>query len=257
MRVTTLASGSKGNSIYFEGSSGALLIDAGLSARETLSRLAAAGGKPDLIRALLVTHEHRDHIRGASSLARKLGVPVLGTLGSLSEILRTASTRSPPAVIRCRYGEELNIEDFQIHPFATSHDALEPCGFIIRDGDLTFGCCTDTGQVSPDLLTYFRRCEMMVLESNHCPVMLENGPYPLMLKRRIRSKKGHLSNRAAGECLRSLARDVPCIQLAHLSEINNTPAKALSSAQEALGLFADAVDLFVGRQHEISPTRYL
>jgi Metal-dependent hydrolases of the beta-lactamase superfamily I len=257
MRVTTLASGSKGNCIYVEGSSGAVLIDAGLSAREILERLKQAQGNPDLIRALLVTHEHGDHVRGVVALARNLQVPIVGTRGTLSEVLRTASLRAPPEVIPCQYGETLPIHDFCIYPFATSHDAQEPCGFYIQEGDLRLACCTDTGVVPTGHLEDFRRCDMMILESNHCPEMLQNGPYPAMLKKRIRSRKGHLSNTAAGDCLRSLAREVPVIQLAHLSEVNNTPVKALACAQEAFGLFIDSVDLSVGAQHRISPTKSL
>jgi phosphoribosyl 1,2-cyclic phosphodiesterase len=257
MRVTTLASGSKGNCIYVEGNSGALLIDAGLSAREILARLNRAGGKPDLIRALLVTHEHGDHVRGVSALARKLQIPIIGTRGTLSEVLRTTSSRNPPEVRPCQFKERIPLHDFCIQPFATSHDALEPSGFCIQEGDLRLGCCTDTGFVSSALVEYFRRCDMMILESNHCPVMLEHGPYPVMLKRRIRSRKGHLSNTAAGDCLRLLAREVSLIQLAHLSEINNTPAKALACAREAFGLFADRLDLSVGLQQDISPTKHL
>jgi phosphoribosyl 1,2-cyclic phosphodiesterase len=257
MRVTTLASGSKGNCIYIEGKNGAVLIDAGLSGREILARLEKAGGKTDLIRALLITHEHGDHIRGASSLARKLQVPVIGTCGTLSEILRTSSLRKPLETISCRYGEEISIHDFCILPLATSHDAMEPCGFSIQEGDLRLGCCTDTGYISTDLVEHFRGCDMVILESNHCPEMLKNGPYPAMLKKRIGSKRGHLSNAAARECLRAMVRDVPCIQLAHLSEINNTPAKALASAQEAFGLFVDTVDLSIGLQHRVSPTKFL
>jgi phosphoribosyl 1,2-cyclic phosphodiesterase len=257
MRVTILASGSKGNCVYLEGKNGAVLIDAGLSAREILARLAAIGGKPDLIRALLVTHEHGDHIRGVSALARKLKVPVLGTRGTLSEIHCTSSFRAPLELISCRYGEELSVDDFDILPFATSHDALEPCGFVVKEDGGTLGCCTDTGFISPTLIEQFRRCDMMILESNHCPRMLQDGPYPAVLKKRIRSKRGHLSNVAAGECLRSIARDVPCIQLAHLSEINNTPEKALTSARGAFGLFAEGVDLSLGLQHRVSPTKYL
>ncbi len=257
MRVTTLSSGSKGNCIYLEGNGGAVLIDAGLSAREILSRLGKAGGKPDLIRALLVTHEHGDHIRGVSALARKLQVPIVGTKGTLSEVLRTSSIQKPPQVISCHFDEEMNIHDFQIRPFATSHDALEPCGFCIRENDLRVGCCTDTGVISEARADDFRLCDMMILESNHCPEMLQKGPYPAALKRRISSRRGHLSNIKAGECLRRLASEVPFIQLAHLSEINNTPARALASACEAFGLFVDRVDISVGLQHDISPTRHL
>jgi phosphoribosyl 1,2-cyclic phosphodiesterase len=256
MRVTTLASGSKGNCIYVEGTSGAVLIDAGLSAREILMRLRAAEGNPDILCAILVTHEHGDHIRGVSALSRNLQVPIIGTPGTLSEVLRTAP-RALPEVIPCHFDEALTIDDFCIHPFATSHDALEPCGFCVQEGDLRLGCCTDTGIVPSVLVKEFRSCDMMILESNHCPEMLEHGPYPAPLKRRIRSRKGHLSNTAAGDCLRMLARDVPFIQLAHLSEINNTPARALACAREAFGLFVDTVDLSVGLQNNISPTRHL
>jgi phosphoribosyl 1,2-cyclic phosphodiesterase len=257
MRVTTLASGSKGNCIYIEGGDGALLLDAGLSMREILARLKTVGGNPERIQAILVTHEHGDHIRGVAPLARRLQVPVAGSEGTLSQLTRWSSTRMPPVLIPCQGGDEFAVGDFRILPFSTSHDALEPLGFCVQEEGIRLGCCTDTGYLSPAITEELYRCDMVILESNHCPEMLKNGPYPAVLKQRIRSRRGHLSNPAASECLRRLGREVPIIQLAHLSEINNTPSRALASAREGLGLFAGEVDLFLGLQHAVSPTRIL
>jgi phosphoribosyl 1,2-cyclic phosphodiesterase len=129
------------------------------------------------------------------------------------------------------------IGDFTVEPFATSHDAAEPCGFVIAEGDVRLGYCTDTGVMTPKMHDLLRTCDGIVLESNHCPEMLANGPYPESLKRRIRSNRGHLSNPAAAACLRDFGRDVPEVILAHLSEINNTPERAFGSARDGLGLF--------------------
>ncbi|MDG6258031.1 MAG: MBL fold metallo-hydrolase [Methanomicrobiaceae archaeon] len=258
MNVCVLASGSKGNCIYIEGSNGALLVDAGLSAREILNRVETAGGSVDRIEAILVTHEHTDHIRGGDVLARRLGIPVVATRGTLSEYLdHRRSSRKPLQTTACRCGEPLSFGDFFIEPFATSHDAIEPCGFCIREHDLEVGCCTDTGEVSPAMLERLRRCDALVIESNHCPEMLENGPYPAFLKKRIRDvKRGHLSNIACAACLKSLADDLHAVTLAHLSEVNNRPEIALAAATSAggLGLFAGSIPLRVARQHEVTET---
>ncbi|PKL56442.1 MAG: MBL fold metallo-hydrolase, partial [Methanomicrobiales archaeon HGW-Methanomicrobiales-5] len=198
MRCTTLASGSKGNCFFIEGENSALLIDAGLSAKETLGRIAAAGLDAGHISAVLVTHEHGDHIRGLDVLIRKLNIPAYATEGTLHDFLHYRRTSDKPVDCRvCRYDNEFAVGDFFIEPFATSHDAAEPCGFVIRENGLRFGYCTDTGILTPQMVDRLMRCDGIVLESNHCPDMLANGPYPESLKRRIRSKRGHLSNQAA------------------------------------------------------------
>lgn len=238
MRCTVLASGSKGNSTVIEGTTGSLLIDAGLSARELLARMAAAGIDPEKINAILVTHEHGDHVKGLDVTARKLGVPIHATEGTLHDFLNHRRTSSKPIEYHsCRYGDSFSVGDFSIEPFTTSHDAAEPCGFVIREGDIRLGYCTDTGIVTDVMHARLARCDGLVLESNHCPEMLANGPYPESLKRRIRSKRGHLSNPAAAECLTGFGKDVPLVILAHLSEINNTPEKAKGAARSGLGLF--------------------
>jgi phosphoribosyl 1,2-cyclic phosphodiesterase len=201
------------------------------------------------ISAVLVTHEHGDHIRGLDVLARRLAVPVYATEGTLHDFLnyrRTSDKRIDSHV--CRYHERFEIGDFVIEPFATSHDAAEPCGFIIRENGVRFGYCTDTGVITPHVLDLLRHCDAIVLESNHCPDMLQNGPYPESLKRRIRSKRGHLSNTAAARCLQTLGKDVPQVILAHLSEMNNTPERVMASAREGLGLFFEEKTVVIATQ---------
>lgn len=251
MKVSLLASGSKGNAIYIESDSGALLIDAGLSARELLARLEKAGGHADSVQAILVTHEHTDHLRGVDVLARRLQVPVIATAGTLSEFLGNRRSSSRPLKTRvCIPGTEIEIGEFSVTPFRTLHDACEPCGFIISDSDVVFGCCTDTGSVTDQMLPYLHRCNALALESNHCPQMLASGPYPMFLKRRIRdARRGHLSNEDAAVCLGFLAQNLEMVVLAHLSEVNNTPEKALASASEGLGLFAGETRVHVALQH--------
>jgi len=249
MRCTVIASGSKGNCTVIEGSSGSLLIDAGLSAKECLARMDRAGIDTGRIGALLVTHEHTDHTRGVDVLARKLEIPVYATEGTLADFLDYRKISKKPLVHHtCRDQEEFAIGDFTVLPFSTSHDAREPCGFIITEGDTRIGYCTDTGIVTPHMHGLLRHCDGIILESNHCPDMLKNGPYPESLKRRIRSKHGHLSNPAASACLRDFGKDVPRVILAHLSEINNTPEKAMGSARHGLGLFYDAELVVVATQ---------
>jgi phosphoribosyl 1,2-cyclic phosphodiesterase len=253
MQCTILASGSKGNCMVIEGSAGALLVDAGLSAKEVLFRLARAGKQPDDIHAILVTHEHGDHISGVDVLSRQLQVPVYATGGTLHDFLVHRRRSAHLIETRtCRYNSEFCIGDFVIEPFATSHDAREPCGFSIRHDDIRIGCCTDTGIVNQNMLSVLRRCDGLVLESNHCPVMLKEGPYPEPLKRRIRSARGHLSNDAAARCLQALGRDVHAIILGHVSEVNNTPEKVRISARDGLGLLYDETSLVIATQNGTS-----
>ncbi|NMB79556.1 MAG: MBL fold metallo-hydrolase [Methanomicrobiales archaeon] len=249
MRCTMLASGSKGNCVVVQGETSTVIIDAGLSAKELFARMERAGIDSHTVDALLITHEHGDHTRGVDVLARKLDIPIHATEGTLADFLHHRRTSAKPITHHsCRDGEPFAIGDLVIEPFATSHDAAEPCGFIIREGDLRFGYCTDTGVITPHVHDLLRHCDGIVLESNHCPEMLANGPYPESLKRRIRSKRGHLSNPDAAACLRDFGRDVPEVILAHLSETNNTPEKALVSAQAGLGLFYEKARVVVATQ---------
>lgn len=249
MRCITLASGSKGNCTYVEGGAGAILIDAGHSVRETFRRMQEAGVDPALVEGIVVTHEHSDHVKGLGPLARRLGVPVFGTGGTLSSFITAPQTgKNPVRFSVCRYGEPFSIGEFSIECFPISHDAREPCGFYLSAGHEHLAYCTDTGIMTDQMMAYLARSDAVVLESNHCPVMLKNGPYPEMLKRRIRSKHGHLSNVDAAKCITALGEEVFHIRLAHLSEVNNTPDTALRSGIGGLGLFRDRVQITVASE---------
>ena len=249
MRCITLASGSKGNCFFIEGESGALLIDAGLSYKETLRRMAAADLDAGKICAVLVTHEHGDHIRGLEVLMKKLDIPAYATEGTLHDFLHNRRTSDKPIDCRvCRHDDEFTVGDFAIEAFKTSHDAVDPCGFVIKENGLQFGYCTDTGILMPPMLEKLRHCDGIVLESNHCPDMLANGPYPEFLKRRISSKRGHLSNKVAADGMRLLGKDLPQVILAHLSETNNTTERVTASARNGLGLLYDEMNVIVATQ---------
>jgi phosphoribosyl 1,2-cyclic phosphodiesterase len=237
MDFTVLASGSKANCVYISDETDALIVDAGLSVRETLRRLRLSGGNEAIVRAVLLTHEHGDHVRGASALARKLGVPLYATEGTLGWFDRGVKSTSSPERKKVRYGEAIHIGGFTVETFATSHDAAEPCGYIVGDGGVRLCCCTDTGQITDGMRMSMRRADALILESNHCPEMLKTGPYPEMLKRRISSRTGHLSNKQAAEYLHTCGHDLCTLVLAHLSEVNNTSAKAEAAAVEGFGLF--------------------
>ncbi|MDD1663299.1 MAG: MBL fold metallo-hydrolase [Methanomicrobiales archaeon] len=252
MEITVLASGSKGNCTLVRGGDGALLVDCGLPAREVLSRLSTAGCKDVAIQGILVTHEHVDHIRGVWALARKLKVPVFGTGGTLQDLPRKTPRGHLPSLHAVRPSDRFELGGFSIEPFSTSHDAREPCGYFIGERGCRFAFCTDTGFLPPPLVRELSCCDGILLESNHCPEMLATGPYPESLKRRIRSRRGHLSNVAAATCLREIAGDLGAVILAHLSEVNNTPEKALASAKEGLGFYIGDVEILVAHQHRVS-----
>lgn len=239
MQSIALASGSSGNCIYIESGEEAVLIDAGLAKREILARIRQAGGHEERIAAILVTHEHIDHIRGAYALARQLKVPIIATGGTLHELIRNRGTGTIAVdLVRCRWGGVERIGNFSVEAFPVSHDAREPCGFRIAENGVSVGCCTDTGVITPGIEEWLSRCDGLILESNHCPEMLRDGPYPEMLKRRIRSRRGHLSNPDAAGCIRKLCSGLSQVMLAHLSEVNNTPEKALAGVRGGAGLFA-------------------
>ena len=250
MQISVLASGSKGNCVYVEGESGAILIDAGRSAKELLGtkhhtgRLDEAGGKKELIEGILVTHEHSDHIKGLAAVGNNLKKTVFGTVGTMDAFIRqrTGAIRFPVQTVKC--GSTYEIGGFQVEPYAVSHDATEPCGYLISDESTRLCYCTDTGIVTDSMREVFSHADGMILESNHCPQMLKTGPYPEFLKRRIAGPRGHLSNQDAAAVLRDLGDSLHLAILAHLSEENNEPEKALITAQDGLSLHAESVEIF-------------
>jgi phosphoribosyl 1,2-cyclic phosphodiesterase len=233
MRFCVLASGSRGNACYIETRRTRILVDAGLSCREVVRRLDALGVDPQRLDALLITHEHIDHIKGAGPLARRFDLPVYLNASTMRKSLRVLGGLSRPVTIST--GQDITIRDLRIETFTKCHDAADPMGFVISLGGLRLGLMTDLGRSTRVVVDRLKQCQALIMEFNHDEEMLEEGPYPLQLKRRIRGPDGHLSNRQAGDLLSTLCHhDLQCVVLAHLSATNNTPEKAMREATRAL-----------------------
>ncbi|MGO4518142.1 MBL fold metallo-hydrolase [Terriglobus sp. 2YAB30_2] len=295
MRMTVLASGSKGNSTVVSSRSTRILVDAGLSCRELMKRMRAAGEDPQALDAILITHEHQDHVNGLPVMARKLGIPVYFTEQTHRAWVRqmspqrrmtyaqwlaqreqemevvygkgpdnAASTAEPeavemqaeieddteiendtdapkadparlPSVGYFSAGQHFAIGDIGVTPFTIPHDAADPCGFVFEADGCRIAIATDLGYMPPNVKQAVRRCDVLMLESNHDPEMLRDGPYPWSVKQRVMSRVGHLSNHAAADFLgKDYDGGAQFVILAHLSESNNLPELAQMAAEEAL-----------------------
>ena len=250
MRVCLLASGSRGNSAIVEADGCRLLIDAGLSSRETERRLATIGMDAADLDAILVTHEHHDHVTGIGPLSRRFQLPVyidrqthavLPKLGKITDLRHFIP------------GESFALGRLRISPFSTTHDAVNPVGFTIDSSEGKIGFATDLGTPTRLVAEQLKNCRVLVLEANHDEQMLQDGPYPWSLKQRIRSRHGHLSN---GETRRLLEEicwpGLEALFLAHLSEENNCPDLATRFFQASLDAFGFSTALIVGRQTRAS-----
>lgn len=211
-----------------------MLIDNGFSAKELIRRLAQIDIAPESLTAIVVTHEHDDHIKGVGVLARRLNLPVYAN----APTLRAAESRLgrlPTAVHEFGTGETFVIQELEIHPFAISHDTADPVGFVCGDGTARLGYCTDTGTITRLIHHHLKACQALILEANHDIEMVKNGPYPLPLKQRVLSKRGHLANGDSLSFAANLAAEnLGLLVLAHLSEVNNHPRIVLSEIQAKL-----------------------
>lgn len=227
LSICVLASGSKGNAIYIASGQTALLFDAGLSGIQIENRMKERDIRPDQLDALIVSHEHADHIAGVGVLARRYRLPIYispETRRSVSPHLGRIGEFRP---FSC--GTSFSIRDLTIRPFSVSHDAAEPAGFTVENGAGKIGIATDLGFATAMVKQHLKDCDLLVLEANHDVAMLEQGPYPWPLKQRIKSRSGHLSNEAARSLLMEVLHDrLGHVILAHISETNNTPEKAIS-----------------------------
>jgi phosphoribosyl 1,2-cyclic phosphodiesterase len=231
--VCVLASGSKGNAIYVSDGETAILVDAGLSGIEIQRRMQAAGLNVADLNAIVVSHEHSDHVRGVGVMARRYGLPV--HISEETERALGASVGRLPRICHFQIGRPFTIGKLQIHPFSTSHDACDPAGFTIGGNGHKIGIATDLGIATGMVKEHLKNCALLILEANHDPAMLIQGPYPWPLKQRIQGRSGHLSNIDSGELLETLSHDGLChVILAHLSETNNTPEKARETIEQAI-----------------------
>jgi len=246
MYFTILGSGSKGNALYVESGQTSILIDAGFSGKEIAKRLAIHDKEMGKLDGLFLTHEHNDHIQGAGVISRRCRLPVYANSGTF----RGSDKKVGKLHKRVEFetGSIVDLQDLQVRSFAISHDTNDPVGYLISDGKVSVACCTDTGKVSHLISRRLSGCDALVLEFNHDPMMLKNGPYPLSLQQRVRSSHGHLSNNEAAVFLQSILHErLKYVILAHLSEMNNRPDLAYESASEVMGLDYP-VDLHVAPQ---------
>lgn len=242
MRIASLGSGSRGNATLVEVDQTLLLIDNGFSLQETHRRLAKLDKHPEDISAILVTHEHGDHIAGVGRLARKYKIPVWLTEGSRKAAEQTLADVSTQNIFNCH--EVFTVDAVQIQPVIVPHDAREPSQFVFTDGKVRLGLLTDTGSITPHIISMLSHCHGLIIESNHDDQMLEQSPYPAYLKQRISGRLGHLGNHQAADLLTQINTG-KLVQLiaAHLSELNNTPeqvrhclAAALNCEKEWIGI---------------------
>jgi phosphoribosyl 1,2-cyclic phosphodiesterase len=233
LAVCVLASGSKGNAIFISSGDTSLLIDAGLSGIEIERRLRSRGIDPKSLNAILVSHEHSDHIQGVGVLSRRYKLPVyINSKTRMAAVSQLGNLYESKAFV-C--GSIFTINDLPIHPFSISHDATDPCGFTVNQNGTKIGVATDLGIVTSMVKEHLKGCTLLILEANHDEKMLINGPYPWPVKQRIKSRTGHLSNAASKTLLNELQHDgLKHVMLAHLSETNNTPQKAVNEVGRAL-----------------------
>ncbi|HHV63220.1 MAG TPA: MBL fold metallo-hydrolase [Firmicutes bacterium] len=259
--VCVLASGSSGNCTLIHTDTTTILIDAGLPGKVAVERLLAADVHPSDIDAILITHEHTDHVSGLGTLSRALDIPVYASEATWKALDANPRVCGPVREKNKRViaaGELFNVKDLAIQPFPVPHDAAGPLGYCIIDGARKVGIATDAGHATQEMKQQLADCDLLVIEANHDVEMLMVGSYPWALKRRILSDLGHLSNEAAGEFLGSIVTErTSNILLAHLSKENNLPELALLTVIAILRLNGIAVgkDLRVGLTYRNRMTR--
>lgn len=241
--ICPLASGSKGNSLFVSCRNSSILIDAGLSGIEIERRLNLLNINPESLTAIIITHEHSDHVKGAGILSRRFNLPVYITQKTW-QAAKSLGKIEDLCFFEC--GTPFEIDEILVTPFSTSHDATDPAGLTMEYNGHKIGIATDLGIVTTLVKEHLKNSHILYLESNHDLDMLINGSYPWHLKQRIKGRTGHLSNVDAGRLLSELKTDcLKCVILAHLSEENNCPQKAVDEMLKNLN--GSDIDLHVAR----------
>ena len=246
-----LASGSKGNSIFIGTKNTKILVDAGISAKSATSKLGEIGVKPEELDAILISHEHTDHIAGVKVLASRYNIPIIANRETAKALAQEFHT-SPQFKIFMT-GEPFEFQDLEIHPFSVQHDARDPVAFTIRTETEKIGICTDLGFATSLVQHALQGCSILYLEANHKPSMVHSSPRPLAYKERVLSRTGHLSNEECGTLLVHVAHGaIRQVYLAHLSSECNTPQVALETVGEILEKHSIALPLTIAHQAERS-----
>ncbi|HYL63562.1 MAG TPA: MBL fold metallo-hydrolase [Candidatus Methylomirabilis sp.] len=270
MRVSILASGSSGNITLLETERTRLLVDAGLGKRETLARFAAAELSVDRLDGILITHEHLDHCNGLPQMLGLWKAPLFvtePTMDALRRILPDTLDKRLRGLETIQAGQHFSVGDIEVHAMRLPHDAVDPIAFTFRTNGTKVALVTDLGYLPTHVKVHLREVDCLILESNHDLDMLKVGPYPWVVKQRVLSKYGHLSNNAVSEYLADadavtgFNERVRYLVLAHLSQENNNPFTAEISAREALSRrpaeSAFGGELLIASQHEPVKPLYL
>ncbi len=237
-----LASGSRGNCAIVASARTRILVDAGISGRETFKRIKSLNEDPHALSAILITHEHSDHIYGLATLAKRLHIPVFmtgATHQAWARAMRNENGERPrlEKLERFDAGHRFQVGDIEVKPFTIPHDAADPVGFTFRAEGIKVGFATDLGYIPASVCDNLRGCDVLVMESNHDLEMLRVGPYPWSVKQRVMSRVGHLSNHALADFFSSdYDNSATFVVLAHLSEQNNHPEIARREAEKALAV---------------------
>jgi len=251
LQIASLNSGSNANCYYIGNNNEAVLIDAGLSCRETDKRMKKLGLDIRSVKAIFISHEHADHIAGLRVLSKKYSLPVYITQNTLRNSNLEIEKGLTFSFI---HNSPVSIGDLSIIPFIKSHDANDPHSFIVSNNKVSIGVITDIGYACKHVIKHFKLCNAVFLESNYCEQMLENGSYPLHLKRRISSKKGHLSNDQALELfLKHKPESLQLLILSHLSQNNNHP----DIVNKLFTQYAGGVKVVIASRHKESELFYI
>ena len=226
LEICAIASGSNGNCYYIGNKKDAILIDAGISCKQILLRMKEKELDTAKLKAVFVSHEHSDHMRGVRVLGKRLQIPVYITPKTYSASYKNLRPDYPKFFVP---NQEVKIGEFSVFPFLKNHDAAEPCSFRVEYAGKNIGVFTDIGEPCENVLSHLGKCDALFLETNYDEKMLWEGRYPYILKRRIASGYGHLSNTQAFQLLNNHAgENLACVFLSHLSKENNTPEIAFN-----------------------------
>ena len=261
MRLCSIASGSSGNCIYVGSEATHLLVDVGISGKRTESGLQELGLSVNEIDGILVTHEHADHISGLGVIARKYGIPIYATAGTIGAIRETGSLGTLDAGLfhEVQEDKKFTIKDLTVNPMHISHDAAQPVGYRISYGNKKVAVCTDLGAYNDYTVECLKGMDALLLEANHDVNMLQVGPYPYYLKQRILGERGHLSNENSGRLLCRILHDgLKTVFLGHLSKENNLPELAFESVRMEINMGdnpykAGDFDIRVAKRGEVTP----